>query len=435
MDETTVEDVVETVETKRELPTLTMRAAFRPETVDPEKRTVELTWTTGARVLRGFWERYYEELSLDAKHVRMGRLNNGAPLLDTHNMYGGVRGVLGVVEKAWLVGKNEGRALVRFAKAEDDPAADMVFRKLRDGIIQNVSVGYSTFRLEKVEDGADKIPVYRATDWEPFELSVVPVGADDGAGTRGRGSGETPGTPCVFVTRTTIPQDPTPSDEERTHMEPKKTETPAAPVTEPANQQKTDDAARAAAAEAATAAERARVVGIQAAVRAAKLPAELEKELIEKGTALDQARALVLEKLAAASEATRTEQHTRVEVGQDIGRESLRSGMALALQHRVAPGVVKLDDNAKRFAYRKLLQLAEDALEASGVKTRGLAPMEIAGMALGVGGGFRTANSPPATSRSSSPTPRARPSGAPTRRRPRPSRPSRGVPRCPTSRP
>jgi hypothetical protein len=50
-----------------------------------EKRTVQVVWTTGARVKRGYFEPYYEELSLDPKHVRMDRLSSGnAPLLNTH---------------------------------------------------------------------------------------------------------------------------------------------------------------------------------------------------------------------------------------------------------------------------------------------------------------------------------------------------------------
>src|ERR671925_1615105 len=81
----------------RDLPPLTLRAALVPSTVNADTRTVELTWSTGAKVLRGFWEPFWEELSLDPKHVRLARLNTGAPLLDTHNMFE-LRAVIGVVE-------------------------------------------------------------------------------------------------------------------------------------------------------------------------------------------------------------------------------------------------------------------------------------------------------------------------------------------------
>ena len=68
----------------REVPSLSLRASFSPDSVNEEARTVEVVWTKGARVLRGFFERYYEELSLDPKHVRMGRLEGGAPVLNAH---------------------------------------------------------------------------------------------------------------------------------------------------------------------------------------------------------------------------------------------------------------------------------------------------------------------------------------------------------------
>lgn len=183
-------------EATTQLPQLTRAATFRPKSVNEEARTVELVWTTGARVMRGYYDRFWEELSLDPKHVRMRRLNNGAPFLNSHNTYD-VADVIGVVESARLDG-DKGIAIVRFAKAEDDPEADKIFRKIKDGILQNISVGYRVYKMEKTEDGADKIPVYRAVDWEPYEISTVPIGADDGAGTRAADSDRYP---CVFVTR------------------------------------------------------------------------------------------------------------------------------------------------------------------------------------------------------------------------------------------
>ena len=63
---------------------LLQRGQFVPSSADAEARTVEVTWTTGAPVLRrGAGGSYYEELRLgDA--VNMERLNSGAPLLNSH---------------------------------------------------------------------------------------------------------------------------------------------------------------------------------------------------------------------------------------------------------------------------------------------------------------------------------------------------------------
>src|SRR3989339_485173 len=127
---------------QRELPMQMRQAAFQPATLNEADRTVELVWTTGA------------------------------PLLNSHSASDLVD-VIGVVERAWLEG-NEGRAVVRIDAGEID-----VLRKVKDGILRNVSVGYAV-RKYQIEEG--DIPVYRAIDWEPMELSLVPIGADAGAG-------------------------------------------------------------------------------------------------------------------------------------------------------------------------------------------------------------------------------------------------------------
>lgn len=152
--------------------------------VDAESRTIEVTWTTGAAVDRVDWssgERFVEELVISDRAVRLGRLNAGAPVLDSHNRYGGLKSMLAVVERAWIE-RGEGRATIRFPKAEDDPEADRVFRKISDKIIRSLSCGY---RRLKIEVDRKKDPaVWRVVDWEPFEISFVAVPADVGAQVR-----------------------------------------------------------------------------------------------------------------------------------------------------------------------------------------------------------------------------------------------------------
>jgi phage head maturation protease len=148
-----------------------------------------LFWTTGAPVLRGYYERYYEELSLDPKHVRMQRLNDGAPLLDSHNGFE-LRSVMGVVEWHREADGKQGMATVRFAKAADDPNADVVFRKVQDGIIQNISVGYRSTRSRRSKAATTRCRPTAPIDWEPYEISFVPMGADAAAGVRGAAHAE-----------------------------------------------------------------------------------------------------------------------------------------------------------------------------------------------------------------------------------------------------
>ncbi len=161
-------------------------ASFQPSTVNAEKRTIEVTWSTGAAVKRFDWESYQvvnEELSLKSGACRLDRLNNGAPFLNTHNRYD-LEDVLGVIEKAWI--DSAGRATVRFHddSTDKEPTCEPIWRKIVAGIVRNVSVGYLVHQYRDVTKKGDALRTLLAIDWEPTELSAVPVGADAGAGFR-----------------------------------------------------------------------------------------------------------------------------------------------------------------------------------------------------------------------------------------------------------
>ena len=138
-----------------ELPVQT-RADVRlmPDTVDAERRTVELVWSTGAAVRRRDpWtgKRYDEVLSLEEAHVDLSRLNGGAPLLNTHGAWD-LRDVIGVVERAWIAREGEalvGRATVRFSDRAD---VEPIWRDVAAGIVRNVSVGYAVRSLRDHRD-------------------------------------------------------------------------------------------------------------------------------------------------------------------------------------------------------------------------------------------------------------------------------------------
>jgi hypothetical protein len=170
---------------KQKIGPLNIRASFDPKSYNAETRTIEVVWSTGMKYLRSGWDgKYYEELSMDAAHVRLDRLNSGANLVDNHNTYGSVKNtVLGVIERAWLV-DGEGRASIRLSGREDMAG---VVQDIVDGILRNISVGYRTYEYEQIDGGEETIPTYRAIDWEPFELSLVSVPVDYGAGTRSAG--------------------------------------------------------------------------------------------------------------------------------------------------------------------------------------------------------------------------------------------------------
>ena len=110
---------------------LSRSVQVRASTVDEEARTVEVTWTTGAAVPRYMpgLGRVMEELDVSKSAIRMDRLNNGAPFLNTHSDWS-LRDVIGVVEKAWIEGA-EGRALIRFSERDE---VEPIWRDVRGGI-------------------------------------------------------------------------------------------------------------------------------------------------------------------------------------------------------------------------------------------------------------------------------------------------------------
>jgi hypothetical protein len=91
---------------------------------------------------------FYEELSMDPKHVDMERANTGAmPVLAVHNRES-LDAVIGVVDKAWLE-NGLGKALLRFST---EPAADRAFKKIQERVLRNVSVGYAVNQYTDVSE-------------------------------------------------------------------------------------------------------------------------------------------------------------------------------------------------------------------------------------------------------------------------------------------
>lgn len=168
------------------IPPLSRDAFIRAETADEKARTVEIIWTAGATVRRRrFWDDDIDEqLIVTPQAVRIERLNSGAPFLNAHSAYD-VSNILGVVvDGSVRIADGKGYATIRFSDREE---VEPIFRDIVAGIIRNVSCGYRVhqFEIEK-RDGAPEL--WRAVDWEPYEISAVPIGADPGAQIRGDGA-------------------------------------------------------------------------------------------------------------------------------------------------------------------------------------------------------------------------------------------------------
>ena len=358
-----------------ETPAFSLRAAVRPGSVDIDARTVELTWTTGAKGRRWSWDigSYMEELDVSDGAVRLDRLNNGAPLLDTHNQYQ-LSAVLAVVERAWLEG-GEGHALVRFSKRDD---ADVVFKDVVDGILRNISVGYAVHRYEVVDEEDDKLPTYRAVDWEPLELSLVPIGFDDGAKVR---SAKTPAEyegqrfNTIFEVRSAVEPIVEPAAVPIIQEEDAMTEE---------EKRAADDKLRREAADA----ERLRSLTIRTMARKASLDDDVfVEDLIARAVPVSDASAAIIDKLAErqAKEQpnTRSSQPTVVTGGQDLTvLTAKREAMQNALLHRCDPKI-KLEDAGREFRGMRLVDMAREFVEMSGGNVRGMTPQELARAALG----------------------------------------------------
>lgn len=156
-------------------------AEVRPGSLDEAKRTVDVVWSTGARVARyggPISGRWTEELDLAG--ARLDLLNSGAKLLDSHKS-DTVGAILGRVERAWVEGQT-GYATVRFS---DRPAVEGIWQDVRSGILDSLSVGYRIRKIEPTPGAGENGTVLgRVVDWQPFELSFVAHPADAAAKVR-----------------------------------------------------------------------------------------------------------------------------------------------------------------------------------------------------------------------------------------------------------
>lgn len=354
-----------------EFPKLQTRAMFDAATVNEEARTVEVTFATDTPVRNYNWrmeEEFNEILSFESGHVRMDRMNAGAPLLNNHDRWSGVRGVLGVVESSSL-GKNEGRAVVRFSKRDE---VEPIFQDVKDGILKGISAGYRVHKYERTPPQKEgEVATYRAIDWEPMEISLAPIPAD----ARSKVRSDEQGTNPVIINN--IHNERTMEDNQKPAASAAPAPAPAAPAADPVNAEQVRSEA--------VAAERKRAAEILKAVRKAGLGEDFANELIEKGTSLDQARAQIIDEWGANEPPAQRSQHN-LQVGAD-GRDKKRKAMANGLILRAAPGTKLTAEEvsaAREFRGMRFLDFAREAVEDMGVNTRGMSAREIARAALSI---------------------------------------------------
>jgi HK97 family phage major capsid protein/HK97 family phage prohead protease len=146
--------------------------AMTIDKVIEESRSIELAFSSEVEAER--WGEI-EILSHAPGAVDLLRMNDGACLLFNHDM----DDVIGVVESARIDPDKKGRATVRFGKSA---RAEEVWQDVKDGILRSVSVGYRIDEMILTERRADNVPVYTATRWQPYEISIVTVPVDTSVG-------------------------------------------------------------------------------------------------------------------------------------------------------------------------------------------------------------------------------------------------------------
>ncbi|KZL25624.1 prohead protease/major capsid protein fusion protein [Pseudovibrio sp. WM33] len=366
------------------LPLLGRAAEVRAESVDREARTIQIVWTTGATVQRMRWEgwdelvEYDEELQVDERSVRLGRLDAGAPFLNSHNAWR-LENVLGsVVPGSVRLQDGKGVATIRLT---DAPDASGIVQRIMEGTVRSVSVGYRVHTYEiTAQEG--KRELWRATDWEPLEVSAVAIPADPGAQTRARGEMPHSFSPCTLIR--SVPFSPSPKEalmpdtpkappaEDKTRTNPPKTleqtASPSVPTEEAPN------------VETVRAEERTRVSTITQLCRRHKLDESYSDDLIARGVSLETARSEILDEIYEADPLKgKTSEPVPAEArGQDTREISYRDALTNALQHRASPDLNKLGEDARQFRGMTLLELARHSLERRGFSTLGMSKMELA---------------------------------------------------------
>lgn len=394
------------------VPMMARAAELQIASTNADDRTVDVIWTTGATVQRARWDgwddltEYDEELIVSGNAVRLDRLNAGAPFLDTHHGYS-LASVLGsVVPGSVRLEGGKGHATIRLTDAED--VAPQV-RKILDKSVRFVSVGYRVHRYDiEKRDGAREL--WRAVDWEPYEISAVPMPADAGAVIRSE-KGSAPRTFDCVVTRHDVPAAPAAPGQETTMKDDLKAvaeqETRAAnsddkdegktttddkgrerPVGTPEGAPPLTEQQRAA----LIAAERQRSAGIMGLCARAGLGDRAEA-YIERGASLDEVRSELFDALTERSDSygRRQEQVPASPRGTGERAEQFRTAVGDAILHRL-DARRPLSDDAREFRGMRTAEIAKLCLERAGLDARGMFPHEAITAALQVraGVGYHT---------------------------------------------
>ncbi|MCK1754133.1 Mu-like prophage major head subunit gpT family protein [Bradyrhizobium sp. 137] len=303
-----------------------------------EARTVTAVISTGAPVARYDYQGEVDEaLTISADAVDTSRAV-GAPVLDNHAR-SSAQSVIGVVEKVWIEGKRL-LAVLKFSGRSD--VAD-VLTDIADGVLRNVSVGYTVEKFEEAKNKGGR-RTKTATRWTLREVSIVPLGADPGASIR---------------------------------SEPDMTTAPAA-ATPPAN-----DTVVPPVTDATPVQTRAEInTEIRSIARLAGCNQAWVDAQIDAGATAEAARQAAFDAMRSRSNDASTIRNTTISVGTDFNDPEFRARtIGEALWARTQPAH-QLSDPARQYANMTMVDIARDCLRVRGLQITGMSQATIVQRAL-----------------------------------------------------
>jgi len=348
---------------------------IRAESYNPETRTVDVVASTGARrTTFDFmnWREIDEELAVTPESIRMDRMNSGAPVLNSHNS-DSLEDVIGVVVPGSA--RIEGGALMATLQLSARESIAEIVTDIQAGIIRNISVGYMVHAYEVTERQGER-PLYRATDWEPAEISFVPVPADPAAGVRSNDAAQGR-FPCM-IRRADEKNISGPANPEAHMPNPNEAVAPAA---------ETPPAPAAIETRAAPAAALVNATAIITAARNANLAQDVIEALVARHDETPMTRTEMMAAIGehyAARSAPPTRNTVTVSVDESV---KIRAAMESALLHRSNPGLHRLEGGAEEFRGLSLLEMGAEMVARQGGTLRGLDKMDRAGIILGLRSG------------------------------------------------
>ena len=303
--------------------------------LDDENRIVEVSFSSEAAVEKWFGR---EILLHNKESANFSPLAQVGSILINHDPNQRVAKPI----KVWLDEESKkGRAIIQFGSTS---RALEAYQEVKEGLLRGVSVGYQVeewMRLRENEKwNGFEGPAWIATRWSAFEISLTPVPAD----------------PSVGVGRAK-------------NMKKEEDE-----MSEIQQNQKTIEELK----NKAILAERQRIKEIRELCRTFEID-ELADELIEKGTSIDEARKVVLEKLAQKKENQPLGQVVVEADERDKFRNAAIDG--LLLRAGISIPKEKLAPGAEDLKGRTLLDIARECLQRAGIPT-GLGKMELVARAF-----------------------------------------------------